>query len=86
MTRYKEYHIIDLIESKGGPVYDLLSEEEFESKSNDFWEIWNSLAFEVDLNALHKACKKRKIPTTGLVVPFSSGSGFDNFTYKVKVR
>lgn len=82
-----EYHIIYQIESDAvekGTVYDLLTIEEQESKSDDFWKIWNSVAFEVDLKALRKACKKRKIPTTGSIVPFPSGSGFNNFNYEIE--
>lgn len=77
-----KYHIIYLIESDE-IVYDLITLEEKESKPDDFWEIWNSVAFEVDLKALRKACKKRKILTTGSIVPFSSGSGFNNFNYEI---
>lgn len=73
------YHIISTIEDD---TYDLLTEEEFDAQSDDFWEEWNSLAFEVDLGRLRLACKKRKITSRGTVIPFSSGSGFNNFWYE----
>lgn len=82
------YHIIYLVDSKE-TVYDLLTEEEFERKTernqetDEFWETWNSAAFDIELPALRKACKKRKISQRGMVIPFPSGGGFDNFYYQV---
>lgn len=74
------YHIIEHIENG---IYDLLTEKQYAAKNDDFWDIWNSLAFEVEIERLMFACKKRKISTKGTVTPFSSGSGFNNFYYDV---
>lgn len=76
----KRFHIIYNQEDGS---YDLLTEEQVDAKSDDFWDDWQSKAFEVELGRLITACKKHGISTKGFVVPFPSGSGFNNFYYDV---
>ena len=59
------YRVVFLIESSGE--YDLLTEEEFDAKDNNYWEEWNWLEGEIDVKALLDACQHRSIPTRGKI-------------------
>lgn len=78
-----KYHVIFRTDIIDREVYDLLTEIELESRSSDFWETWNSVAEDLNLEALAVACEKRQLPMTGVITPDRS-CGILNFWYTVE--